>query len=237
MSEPYVSVILPIFNEEQRLPMCLAHLTNYFWHYTKYGFEILCVLNGCTDGSERIASQFARKWPHHVQVLYSEPGKGAAVRKGMLASAGRFRYMADVDLATPIDEIPKFLNAMNGNPPWHIPPFDVVVGARQVRYQSFTRSAAHWLYRRLTSPLTRVSDPQSGFKMFRAYAAEQVFDKVSITGWGFDVEALHLAENLGYSIREVSVRWKHCPGSKLSPVKDGIQMARDLIKIRRLHAA
>jgi dolichyl-phosphate beta-glucosyltransferase len=231
----YLSIILPIFNEEKRLPLCLAHITDYLWHYTKYSFEILCVLNGCTDGSYTIASNFANRWPQVKLVIVPEAGKGRAVKEGMLMASGEYRYMADVDLATPIDEIQKFLEAIHGNPVWNIPAFDVVVGCRRPRYETFTRSAAHLIYSQLVKPLTRVSDPQCGFKMFRAEAAEQVFDKMTTPGWGFDVEALHIAERLGYKVREVNVRWKHTPGSKLSPLRDGWQMARDLVRLRKIH--
>lgn len=226
----YLSVILPIYNEERRLHRCLDQLTAYLWNYTHYRFEILCVLNGCSDRSEQIVMSFMNLWPHIRLVILDEAGKGLAVRAGMLKAHGKYRIMMDVDLATPPSEIPNFLEAITD--------CDIVVGRRPDLYQETLRKAAHWGYRKITTPFTSVQDPQSGFKMFREEAAAAIFQDVTIHGWGFDVESLFLAHKLGYSVKEIPVRWAHvAEGSKLNPVKDGMQMLRELLTIRKLHSA
>ena len=229
MTQPFLSIILPIYNEEQRLPMCLAHICDYLWHYTHWPFELICVLNGCTDRSDEICREFARNWIQIEILSLPVAGKGAAVRTGMLAATGRYRYMADVDLSTPITEIPRYLDAARAA--------DLVCGTRQVKHKSLVRSAAHTIYSRMAGPYTSVHDPQCGFKLFRGDAAERIFSRVRSDGWGFDTEALYLAKLLGYRIAEISVPWEHDEGSKLNPVRAGVQMAIDLLKLRRLHPA
>lgn len=225
----YLSIILPIYNEEARLDRCLDHLTTYLWNYTHYRFEILCVLNGCTDGSRAIVDGFQKVWPQLRLINLNQAGKGLAIRSGMLQATGKYRMMMDVDLATPPTEIPSFLEAITD--------CDIVIGRRPEIYTDALRKAAHWGYKQISTPFTRVKDPQSGFKMFRDNAAVEIFDQVKIPGWGFDVEALYLAHKMMYKVIEIPVRWVHCSGSKLNPVKDGIQMLKELISIRKLHAA
>lgn len=226
----YLSIILPIYNEETRLNRCLDHLTAYLWNYTHYQFEILCVLNGCVDGSHQIVDGFQKIWPQIRWIDLTQAGKGRAVRAGMLNATGKYRMMMDVDLATPPTEIPSFLEA--------IKVCDIVIGRRPELYTQPIRKAAHWGYKQISAPLTSVKDPQSGFKMFREEAAREIFEQVKITGWGFDVEALYLAHRMNYKIKEIPVRWMHeGTASKLNPVKDGMQMLKDLLLIRKLHAA
>lgn len=225
----YLSIILPIYNEEARLHRCLDNLTTYLWNYTHYKFEIVCVLNGCQDKSEEIVERFARLYPQITKINLLESGKGRAVRAGMLQARGTFRMMMDVDLAMPPTEIPKFLAAKEIA--------DVVIGKRP-EYSDPFRKLTHWGYKLLTSPLTTATDPQSGFKLFQGICAQRVFERVTITGWGFDVEALCLAQELKYSIMEIPVAWEHdAKGSKLNIVRDGMQMARELFTLRKLHAS
>jgi len=226
----YLSIILPIYNEEKRLERCLDHLTAYLFNYTHWRFEILCVLNGCTDRSEMIVQRYRNLWPQLRQVKLTEAGKGLAVKAGMLRANGLYRMMMDVDLATPPTEIPKFMQAIESS--------DIVIGRRPDTYTEPIRRAAHLAYKQFTAPFTSVKDPQSGFKMFRERAAGDIFSQVKIKGWGFDVESLYLAHQMKYSVCEIPVRWMHeATASKLNPVKDGLQMLGELMKIRKLHAA
>jgi len=225
----YLSIILPIYNEEARLDRCLDTLTPYLFNYTHVPFEILCVLNGCVDGSHKIVYGYQKNWPQIRWMDLSQAGKGLAVKAGMLRASGAYRMMMDVDLATPPTEIPAFLKANHTH--------DVVVGRRPDLYDDPLRKAAHWGYKQISAPFTTVKDPQSGFKMFTGEAAQEIFERVTIPGWGFDVEALYIAHQLGYTVTEIPVSWKHVGGSKLNPVKDGIQMLRELMTIRKLHAA
>jgi dolichyl-phosphate beta-glucosyltransferase len=222
----HLSIVLPIYNEEQRLGTCLARLVDYLWHYTHYKFEIICVLNGCVDGSAEIVYQFQEHWPQIRSLELPEKGKGRAVRTGMLAAEGKYRYMADVDLSTPVEELPRFLAEIRNA--------DVVAGVRTA-YMPPLRQLAHYGFTLLSSRLTSVRDTQCGFKMFRDGCATDVFGRCGENGWAFDVEALYLADALRYRVRELEVSWTHNEQSKLSPVRDAFGMALAVLNIRRSH--
>jgi dolichyl-phosphate beta-glucosyltransferase len=228
MMPTYLSIVLPVYNEEARLHRCLERLTAYLWNYTHYKFEILCVLNGCTDASAGIAWRFASLWPQIRIKELQERGKGGAVKAGMLAASGKYRMMADVDLATPPQEFGRFVQeAQKGA--------DLVTGVRKMHYANPLRYVTHIGYRLLARRLTWVRDPQCGFKLFTAVCADDVFSHCTTTGWGFDVEVLHLAGD-GYKIKELEVPWRNGEGSKLNPLTDGIKMARDLMHIRKIYS-
>jgi len=229
MTQPYLSLIVPAYNEEQRLQNCLNTLTSYFYHYTKIPFEVVVVLNGCTDHTAVIAYAFANRWPQVKVVELVQKGKGRAVQAGMLAAKGKLRMMLDVDLSMPVGMISNFIGASE-----HA---GVVVGHRSHLRTNLLRWLAHEIFRRLCRPLTKINDPQCGFKLFSAACADEVFRKLSVPGWGFDVEALHLAELAGYRVVEIEIPWTHDRGSKLRPVRDGYKMLRDLMYLRSRYAA
>lgn len=222
----YLSVIIPVYNEELRLRRCLDQWVTYLWNYTNYKFEILIVLNGCTDRSPVIAYDFSRLWPQIRILNLTGKGKGLAVRTGMLAAAGRYRYMADVDLSTPPTVIPSFLEAIHG--------YGMVVGERPVSI-SFMRQIFHIGFQAISWRLTGVSDSQCGFKLFTDRCAEQVFSKSKVDGWAFDVEAIWLAKRMGFRINALPVPWKHDPNTKISLARDAMQMIADMNRIEKLH--
>jgi dolichyl-phosphate beta-glucosyltransferase len=166
--------------------------------------------------------------------LHSEPhrGKGAAVRVGMLAAKGRLRFLCDADLSMPIEEIAKFTARV----PVHA---DLAIGCREglgarridepQRRHSMGR-VFNWLVRRLLLP--RIQDTQCGFKLFTADAATAVFQHVTVDGWAFDVEALVVADRLGYRIEAVPITWQYASDSRVSPLCDAVRMTRDVLRIR-----
>ena len=192
----FLSVIIPVYNEEQRLPAAISAIADYLTH-KRYNSEIIVVENGSTDNTvlaALAALQNARQLPNITgRVVYSARGKGAAVKTGMLQANGIYRYICDVDLSTPITELPKFFAPMRGGA-------DIVIGSREAAGaeridEPHRRYITGRIFNALTRPLLpEIRDTQCGFKLFTETAARQLFGRQTITGWAFDVEILYLAQ-------------------------------------------
>ncbi len=231
MSNPFLSIIIPAYNEERRLPGTLEQIVN-FLSSQDYPAEVIIVENGSSDRTLEIAQQFASVYSI-IRVFHSnERGKGMAVRQGMLEAQGEYRFMCDADLSMPISEIKHFLPpALNG--------FDIAIGSREapgaVRYHE---PAYRHIGGRLINLAIRLlalpglNDSQCGFKCFRGTAAEDVFRKQTMSGWSFDIEILFIARLHCYHIVEVPIPWYFNPESKLSAIQDAVRMLRDILMIR-----
>lgn len=228
-----ISVVVPAYNEEERLGETLPHL----WRALRrrFGsFEIIVVDDGSTDGTASLVREYA-DGAAHVSLLSCEGnrGKGHAVRKGVLAAAGSHILFTDADLSTPVREVRKLLRVIGEGA-------DVAIGSRAlsesriVEYQPFYRVLMGKTFNRMVHLLVLrgIADTQCGFKCFRREAAREIFSRCRIDGFSFDVEALFLARKLGYSIREVGVLWRNSPLSRVHPVVHSLQMMRDLLVIR-----
>ncbi len=231
MSEPFLSIIIPAHNEERRLPWALEQIDRFLRTWDRSA-EVIVVENGSTDRTAEIAEAFARD---HLYVrLIREPrrGKGLAVRWGMRAARGRYRYICDADLSTPIEEVVKFL-------PPQLDGFDIAIGSREA---PGARRIGEPLYRhvigRVFNAIVRLlalpdfQDTQCGFKMFRAEVAEDLFRVQQLDGMSFDVEVLFIAWQRGYRIVEVPVTWHFNPESRVRLFRDSLNMLRDLLRIR-----
>lgn len=237
-----VSVIIPAYNEEQRLPVTLGETADYF---AKRGepFEILVVDDGSRDATAQLVDEFARSYAHPaclgVKCLSygGNRGKGYAVRFGMLRAQGEWRLFCDADLATPVEEYEIILAEMRDREA------SIGIGSRPLResnlivHQPWYRE---WLGRGFNKAVQLfgvpgISDTQCGFKIFSAQAAEDIFSRCRLDGFAFDCEALFIARRLGYKIAEVPIRWSHKAGSKVSMLRDGSRMLRDLLTIRWRH--
>jgi glycosyltransferase involved in cell wall biosynthesis len=231
LPEAYLSIIIPAHNEEARLPDTLRQVLEFI-EKQAYTVEILVVENGSEDRTFQIALESAAGHPQ-VQVLQnSQRGKGRAVRQGMLAAKGEFRFMCDVDFSMPVDEISHFL------PPTQ-KEYDIAIASREapgaVRfnepyYRHFVGRIYNGLIRWLALP--GLQDTQCGFKCFRGVVAEELFRRQTLTGWSFDVEILFIARKLGYKIIELPIHWYYNPNSKISIWRDSFQMGVDLLTIR-----
>lgn len=232
MSEVFLSIIIPAHNEAQRLPGTLEKVLA-FLRNQPFSTEVLVVENGSTDATWAIAQDYAHRYPAWIRAL-REPqrGKGLAVRRGMLAARGAYRFMADADLSMPIEELPRFL-------PPYLEDFDIAIGSREapgaVRYNEpwyrhLIGRGFNWMVRLLTLP--GLQDTQCGFKCFRAPVAEDVFRYQTLTGMSFDVEVLFIARRRGYRIVEVPITWYFDPDSRVRLVQDSLRMAWDLLTIR-----
>ncbi len=231
---PLLSVIIPAYNEEERLPIYLPKVLEYC-QGLQGKCEVLVVDDGSTDGTQDYVRSLMPDSPDLK--LLEQPqnmGKGAAVKRGALESTGRFVLFADADGATPIDEAPKLLEPAKQG-------IEVVIGSRTLGddvSRSFLRALMGLVFYRLTNFLAvpNVSDTQCGFKLFRRVAADRIFPQVQEAGWAFDVEVLFLAQKFGMAILEVPVHWTAIPGSKINPVKESLKMLVAILRIRKRHA-
>ncbi len=231
MTSPLLSIIIPAYNEETRLPGTLKTVER-FLDQQPYQAEVLVVENGSSDQTLQIAKSFANTNPD-IRVLHeAQRGKGRAVRAGMLAARGKYRFFGDADLSMPIEEITRFL-------PPQVPDPQVVIGSREVpgavRYgEPEIRHLSGRVFNSLVRwiALPGLQDTQCGFKLFRDDVAEDVFQRQTIFGWTFDVEVLYIARLHGYTITEIGVPWHYNADSKVRMFKDSWNMVKDLIRIR-----
>ncbi len=212
-----LSIIVPAYNEEQRLGSTLG-LIEAFVSGPTGQTEVIVVDDGSRDATSEVAATSA--CPNiRVIRLNRNMGKGHAVRVGMLAASGDRRLFTDADGSTPIDELDRLqqeLDAMGGS--GVVFASIAAPGAQVSRPQAGLRPAAGRLGNRIVQAtvLPGVFDSQRGFKLFSADAAEAVFSRCVVDGWGFDVEVLGLATRLGFEIAEVPVTWTHKEDSRVT---------------------
>jgi dolichyl-phosphate beta-glucosyltransferase len=231
LTSVFLSIVIPAHNEETRLPRTLGQVFAYLEKQT-YTCEVIVVENGSKDRTFEIASEFAQGHPA-LRVLHEqEPGKGNAVRRGMLEAIGEYRFICDADLSMPIEEIIKFL-------PPQLVDFDIAIGSREapgaVRYHE--PSYRHWGGRLINYIiqlliLPGLNDTQCGFKCFRAPIAQKLFEQQTLPGWSFDIELLYLARRSGYRLVEVPIQWYYGAESKVNAVRDALRMIGDIFRIR-----
>ncbi len=212
-----LSVIIPAYNEEKRLPKTLI-ATGKFLEKQNYDYEIIVVSDGSKDKTVEVANNL-KKEVENLRVIDNKEnhGKGWVVGQGMLRARGDIRLFMDADNSTTIEHIEKFWPYFNEG-------FDVVIGSRDLPESEVAVPQA-WhkeLLGKLGNKIIQVvavwgiHDTQCGFKAFRAKAALDIFSRQRIFRWGFDVEVLALARLLGYRIKEVPIRWINDPESKVS---------------------
>jgi len=228
---PLLSIIIPAYNEEHRLPGSMQQIID--WRATvPYSVEIIIVENGSSDRTTEIAEEFARDHAD-IRVIHSEKGKGAAVRTGIYAGRGDYLFICDSDLSMPIVEVEKFL-------PPQLEDYDVAIGSREAPgahrfdepgYRHLMGRVFNFIVRTLAVP--GLSDTQAGFKMFKREAALEIFPYMTIMGWTFDVEALYIALKQGKKVVEVPINWYFDEDSRVDPMKDTWRMFWDVITIRR----
>jgi dolichyl-phosphate beta-glucosyltransferase len=226
------SVVIPAFNEAQRLPRYLEEIIAYFDSRGE-PYEVIVVDDGSRDGTADRVREVAGAAPVRVIPLAGNEGKGAAVRHGMLAAVGMLRMFTDADGATPISELKRLEAALAAGA-------DVAIGSRTVPDPGVSvvarshRVLAGRLFNGLVARLglPDVGDSQCGFKAFTARAAEMIFGHLRTRGFGFDVELLMLARWYGLRVTEVAVNWSDKPGSKVGVLKTGPGMLWEIVRAR-----
>jgi len=233
VSDPFLSVIVPAFNEAGNIGRTLGAIKAYL-DAQGYAFEVIVSADG-TDGTREAARVFANGDPR-IKVIGSPErgGKGKGVRDGVLMARGKYVGFVDADYKTPIEEVERLLPCLKRGDA-------VVIGSRGMSDSKIER--AQPLYRRLGSKafamimrrivgLYDVADTQCGFKFFQQNVARALFTRQRIDGYMFDVEILRLAKVMKYTITEVGVRWQDDGDSRYNPVTGTIRNAKELLRIR-----
>jgi len=230
---PKYSIVIPAYNESARIrttiEKILGHIQRRDWNA-----EVLVVNDGSTDDTPQIVQTYAADNP--VLHLIDNPGnrgKGYSVRNGMLHACGEVILFSDADLSSPIEEADKLFAAVQGG-------VDVAMGSRWLRRELQTQRQP--LYRQLFGRVFNLAlrillglhyqDTQCGFKAFSRRAVQSIFPLQHIERWGFDPEILYLAQRFGFRIEEVPVKWAHRDGTRINPLRDGLRMFAELLKIR-----
>ena len=231
MSSCYLSVVIPAYNEEGRLPETLETLRQYLTD-RPYTWEVIVANDGSEDGTEAVVREFGTNHPGFRVRSFPHWGKGAAVKQGMLAAAGEYRFLCDADLSMPVELLERLL-------PPDGPAADIVIGSREAAgARRIGEPRGRWLMGRVFNGFTRllatpgVKDTQCGFKVFRRESAEALFAAQTLDGFAFDAEILFLARKRGFSTVEVGIDWHYRSESKVRPFRDGWRTLRDLVVIR-----
>jgi dolichyl-phosphate beta-glucosyltransferase len=229
---PLLSLVLPVYNEHDRLPRTLRILCKYLSR-RRIAAEIIVVDDGSADDTAALVQRRMLAWPALRLISTPHRGKGHAVRTGLLAAQGAYVCFCDADLSMPITELPKFL------PPLR-PDIAVAIASREApgahRYgEPVHRHLLGRVFNLLvrTLALPGIQDSQCGFKCFHGEVARQLAAAQTLDGWGFDVELLYLARRWGYGVVEIPVEWRYAPSSRVSPLRDSWRMARDVLAVRR----
>jgi glycosyltransferase involved in cell wall biosynthesis len=249
-NRPLVSVVIPAYNEERRLPNTLSRVSAYLAS-RNYPSEVLIVDDGSTDATTRVVQDFIRArrasdasaQPANQLLDHDHRGKRYTVRTGMLAARGHIILFSDADLSTPIQDIEKLL-------PWFERGYDIVIGSRegagaQRIKEPFYRHIMGRVFNLVVRVLTvrGIQDTQCGFKAFRDDVARDIFSRMLLYGdnaqkisggmvTAFDVEVLFIGWKSGYRIKEVPVQWQYGTETKVNPLKDSYRNFRDVLQVR-----
>ena len=226
-----LSVIIPAFNEVKRIESTLAAADEYLKE-KRISYEIIVVDDGSKDGTAALVRHLAEhiKYLSVLKLPYNQ-GKGAAVKKGMLAADGDLMLFMDADGSTNINELEKLI-------PYASQGYDIIFGSRLVQgavkqtRQGHIRELLGWVFRTLSHLLTGIDviDPQNGFKLFTQSAGRRIFSEIKTDGWSFDVEIFVLAKRFNLKVREVPIVWVNDERSKISFVSM-LRMLFDLLKL------
>jgi dolichyl-phosphate beta-glucosyltransferase len=229
---PALSIVIPAYNEENRLPVTLASVHS-FCAQEPFDFELIVVNDGSKDGTTGVVEEFAK---HHdgIRLITYEvnQGKGHAVKVGVLAAQGDVILLADADGNAPIEELTRLRDAISSGA-------DIAIGSRAkpnsetvvkaLAYRTFMGNTFNRIVQSLLLP--GIHDTQCGFKLFKRQPAHDVFSASRIKGYAFDVEVLYIAKLRHYKIAEVPVNWHNVSGSKVNVVVDSLKMLGEVLKI------
>lgn len=232
-SAPSLSVVVPAYNEAERLG---ATLDRVLAHLEKRdeSFEILVVDDGSADATTEIARGFVARGVRPLRLAQNR-GKGAALRHGVLASRGVRVLLTDADLSTPIEDLERLEPHLDEAP--------VVVGSRAVadsrvtRRQPFYREAMGKTFNRIVQAVavSGIRDTQCGFKLLDGEIARDLFERSVTAGFAYDVELIWLARRLGHRVVEIGVRWENSPSSRVHPLRDPLHMLLEIARFRWHH--
>ena len=241
MREPFLSVVIPAYNEETNIRLGAIDKVARYLEDQTYSWEVIIVNDGSVDKTAKLLTEFIKKNPRFKFIDNPHQGKAGTVMTGVANAKGEIVLFSDLDQATPICEIEKVF-------PWFKQGFDVVIGSRHGQREGapFSRrvmARGFMLLRTVILGLKGISDTQCGFKAFTQEASKSIFNRLSLYGHhkivegsmvtaGFDVELLFLAKSFGFKIKEVPVEWHYVETRRVSPIKDSWEGLMDIIRIR-----
>ncbi len=230
-----LSVVIPAYNEEHRLPPTLQAVTDYF-HTRKISGEIVVVDDGSKDRTADIVRQAAEEGHVRLQVNEQNRGKGYSVRRGLAYARGRYVLMTDADQAYPLEQIDLLIDTVEREG------VDIAIGSRDVPGSSFTVQPSPlrvFMGRTFNTviqvlALPGVRDSQAGFKLFKRQALATILPRLTLESMALDVEILRVAMTQGYKVREIPVVCANKPETRVKIVRDSLKMLRDVVHVRRL---
>jgi len=242
MQKVFLSVVIPSYDEMANLQKGVLDKIEHFLNKKKYAYEVIIVDDASTDGSIEFVRSFIKDNKNFKLIENLHLGKAGTVTKGVLSAQGQYILFADMDQATPIEEVDKLL-------PYFEKGYDIVIGSRNSKRKGapFTRvlmARGMMFLRSFVVGIKGISDTQCGFKMFRHDIVNYLFTKLknlhsnpqkvsgSSVSAGFDVELLYLAQKIGYKIKEVDVNWLYVETRRVSPLRDSVNGLGDLIRIK-----
>ncbi|PIP04380.1 glycosyl transferase [candidate division WWE3 bacterium CG23_combo_of_CG06-09_8_20_14_all_40_14] len=242
-SNPYLSIIMPAYNEEKNIVKSLSSIYAYLKDYD-YSYEILVVDDGSFDNTAKIVQEFCKNHKGFKLVRNPHKGKGPTIWTGVMTAKGEYIYLADADMAAQISEIKRLFV-------WLVDEsYDIAIASREglgssrinEPYYRHLMGRVFNLWVRLIA-VSGIEDTQCGFKLFRKNSAKEIFKRLKIYGdsakeikeaylGAFDVEVLYLAKKLGFKVKEVPVTWMYVKTQRINPIKDSVKMALDVLKVR-----
>ncbi len=226
----HLSLVIPVFNEERRIESSLQQVLTYLRKQT-YPWEVLVVDDGSQDSTVDLVEKLSSQAPEISLIREPHRGKGHAVKAGMLAAKGAYRFQCDADLSMPIEQVSRFLPPAQRD-------YDIAVGSREVAGARRIGEPAHrHLMGRVFNQMVRLMavglrDTQCGFKCYAGSRAHELFRLQRLDGFGFDVEILFLAHQRNLRVVEVPIDWYYRRESRVRPLQDTLRMVRELISIR-----
>jgi len=237
------SIIIPAFNEADKISSTLTQVVNFMRNFSS-DFEVIVVDDGSSDNTVQAITDYKKENKEVILIKNLHLGKGPAISTGVKKAKGKYIYLADADLSTPISELKKLSVWLLDHD------YDIVIASREGRGaeridEPFYRHMMGRVFNSLVQflILPGIKDSQCGFKLFRADVAKKLFDKLEIgsakkelkaayTG-AWDVEILYMARLLGYTIKEVPIKWIFVKTTRVSPLRDSLKMLKEIAHIKK----
>lgn len=232
MGNPELTIVVPVYNEENRVEKGLSEILRYL-KKQPFSWELSVVDDGSSDMTVPIVNKILKGKENVSLIENPHLGKGGAIKMGVLSASGQWVVFLDVDLATPVEELGKFMRLRKG--------YDILIGSRKMKgakvliHQPKFREFGGKVFTALTNVIVTkgISDITCGFKLYRTEVAKKLFRETRLSDWSFDAEVLFLAQKMGARIKEVPVSWRDDPHTKVSLLKDTLNAFLGLVKIRR----